>query len=295
MFQTGEAIQDVAEQITSTSATDKLTLIQNYSEKAIEGVIDFAPKILLAIAIMVIGLWIVKKIVSVFDKVLGRSNLGPELTGFFMSMASLALKFVVILVAAGTLGFQVSALMGVLAGVVFAVGLALQGFLGNFASGITIVFFKPYKVGDWVQISDMFGKVESIQIFNTILATPGDKTLIIPNGQVTDNIITNYSTKGRMRLELNVSMPYAESFPKVKDVIIKSLQDFPLIMAEPAPLIGIESFDSHNIIVSVRPYIHPDNYWDATFEALGRIKKGFKEAGIEVAYSEGIELGKIGD
>jgi len=212
-----------------------------------------------------------------------------------MSMASLALKFVVILIAAGTLGFQVSALMGVLAGVVFAIGLALQGFLGNFASGITIVFFKPYKVGDWVQISEMFGKVESIQIFNTILATPSDKTLIIPNGQVTDNIITNFSTKGRMRLELNVSMPYAESFPKVKEVISKSLEDFPLIIADPAPLIGIETFDTHNIIVSVRPYIHPDNYWDAKFEALSRIKKGFKEAGIEVAYSEGIELGKIGD
>ena len=295
MFQSGESIQEVAEQISSTSATDNLTLIQNYSEKAIEGVIDFAPKILLAIAIMVIGLWIVKKIVAVFANILGRSNLGPELTGFFMSMASLALKFVVILIAAGTLGFQVSALMGVLAGVVFAIGLALQGFLGNFASGITIVFFKPYKVGDWVQISDMFGKVESIQIFNTILATPSDKTLIIPNGQVTDNIITNFSTKGRMRLELNVTMPYAESFPKVKEVINKSLENFPLIMDDPAPLIGIESFDSHNIIVSVRPYIHPDNYWDAKFEALGRIKKGFKDAGIEVAYSEGIELGKIGD
>ena len=107
-----------------TSTSDKLTLIQDYSEKAIDGAVNFAPKILLAIAIMVIGLWIVKKIVAVFEKLLQRSNLGPELTGFFMSMASLALKFVVILIAAGTLGFQVSALMGILAGVVFAIGLA---------------------------------------------------------------------------------------------------------------------------------------------------------------------------
>jgi len=295
MLQAQESLQEVAEQITSTTAVDNLTTIQNYTQKAIDGAVNYAPKILLAIAILVIGLWIVKKIVAVFEKILQRSNLGPELTGFFMSMASLALKFVVILIAAGTLGFQVSALMGILAGVVFAIGLALQGFLGNFASGITIVFFKPYKVGDWVQISDMFGKVESIQIFNTILGTPSDKTLIIPNGQVTDNIITNFSTKGRMRLELNVTMPYAESFPKVKEVIMKALEDFPLIMAEPAPLIGIDTFDSHSIIVSVRPYIHPDNFWAAKFEALGRIKKGFKEAGIEVAYSEGIELGKIGD
>ncbi len=270
-------------------------VIEKYSTMAIDWAMTFAPKILLAVVIMVIGLWLVKKITGVFEKVLERSNLGPELLGFFMSMASLALKFIVILIAAGTLGFQVSALMGVLAGVVFAVGLALQGFLGNFASGITIVFFKPYKVGDWVQISDMFGKVESIQIFNTILATPGNKTLIIPNGQVTDNIITNFSTKGEMRLELNVTMPYAESFPRVKEVIQKALNEVKTIKLDPAPLIGIETFDSHNLVLSVRPYIHPDDYWDATFESLAAIKKGFKDAGIEVAYSEGIELGKIGE
>lgn len=295
MLQSDDSTASTIQNMTKSISTDNLTLIQTYSQKAIDGIITFAPKLLLALAIVVIGLWIAKKIITVFETILGKSNIGPELSGFFMSMASLALKFIVILIAAGTLGFQVSALMGVLAGVVFAVGLALQGFLGNFASGITIVFFKPYKVGDWVQISDSFGKVESIQIFNTVLVTPGDKTLIIPNGQVTDNIITNFSTKGQMRLELSVTMPYAESFPKVKEVITKSLEDFPLIMDDPKPLIGIESFDSHNIIITVRPYINPDDYWDATFEALGRIKKGFNDAGIKVAYSEGVELGKIGD
>ena len=111
----------------------------------------------------------------------------------------------------------------VLAAAGFAIGLALQGFLGNFASGLTIIFFKPYKVGDWVQISDMFGKVKAIQIFNTTLITPGDKTLIIPNGQVTDNIITNMSTEGKIRIELTVTMPYEESFPKVQEVIKNAL------------------------------------------------------------------------
>ena len=268
--------------------------LEKYKDLVLDWAVTFVPKVILAVAILVIGLWVVKKIAHVFEKVLERAKLSPELLGFFMSMASMALKFVVILVAAGTLGFDSSSLLGVLAGVVFAIGLALQGFLGNFASGITIVFFKPYKVGDWVQISEMFGRVESIQIFNTILSTPGDKTLIIPNGQVTDNIITNFSTKGQIRLQLSVTMPYAESFPKVKEVIEKALKDFPLIMEEPAPLIGIEGFDSHNVTISVRPYIHPDNYWDAIFETHERIKKAFSDAGIEVAYSEGIELGKIG-
>ena len=271
-----------------------MNVLETYSENLLEWIVSFTPKLLLAILIVIVGMWIVRRILMVFARLVDNAGVGPELSGFFMSMTSIALKFVVILIAAGTIGFQVSSLLGVLAGVVFAIGLALQGFLGNFAAGITIIFFKPYRVGDWVQISDMFGKVESIQIFNTTLITPGEKTLIIPNGQVTDNIISNFSTRGRMRLELQVTMPYAESFPRVKEVIEDSLKDFPLIMEKPAPLIGIESYDSHNIIISVRPYIHPDNYWDATFETLARIKKAFHTEHIQVAYSEGIELGKVG-
>ncbi len=256
--------------------------------------IDFAPKLVGAIAVLIIGMWIAKRLANVIEKLLNRSSLGPELSGFFMSMASIILKFVVVLIALGILGFEVSAVIGILAGAVFAIGLALQGFLGNFASGITIVFFKPYRVGDWVQIADFFGKVESIQIFNTTLITPGDKTLIIPNGKVTDDVITNFSMKGHMRLELSVTMPYAESFPKVKETIKNALDGYPLILKDPPPIIGMESFDSHNIIVTVRPYIHPDNYWEVTFDLHGRIKEAFHKEEIRVAYSEGVELGSIG-
>jgi small conductance mechanosensitive channel len=231
----------------------------------------------------------------VIDAMLSKSTLGPEISGFFSSMASIAMKFLVVLIAAGVLGFEVSAVIGVLAGVVFAIGLALQGFLGNFAAGITIVFFKPYKVGDWVQIADFFGRVESIQIFNTTLITPGDKTLIIPNGKVTDDIITNFSTKGHIRIELSVTMPYAESFPKVKQTIIAALDGYEKILKDPEPIIGIESFDSHNIIVSIRPFINPDDYWEVTFALNGKIKEAFHQQGIKVAYSEGVELGTIGD
>lgn len=257
--------------------------------------IAFAPKLILALVLLFIGFWIVKKLMTLFSITLSKAQLSEELKGFLLSLSSIALKLVVILIAASVIGFESSSLIGVLAGVVFAIGLALQGFLGNFASGMTIVFFKPYKVGDWVQISDMFGRVERIEIFNTILITPGDKTLVIPNGQVTDNIITNFSRMGRIRLELSVTMPYAESFPRVKAVIQSALKEVASILQDPEPLIGIASFDSHNVVLSVRPYIHPDDYWQATFECMQRIKAAFNEAHIEVAYSEGIALGKIGD
>ncbi|MBR9922634.1 MAG: mechanosensitive ion channel family protein [Bacteroidetes bacterium] len=256
---------------------------------------EFGPKLLLSIVILIIGFWAVKRVGRLVNRSLNRAKVSPEISTFLGSMLDISLKFIILLIAAGVIGFQISSLVAILAAAGFAVGLALQGFLGNFASGITIVFFKPYKVGDWVEISDKFGQVESIQIFNTTLITPGQKTLIIPNGQVTDGIITNFSTRGHIHLELQVSIPYEESFPKVKPLILDALRSIPKILNDPEPIVGIEQFDTHNIILSVRPFIKPDDYWDVTFKAYSAIKKIFHENGIKVAYSEGIELGKIGN
>ncbi len=268
--------------------------IEEYIGLFTDWAVIFVPKLLIAILVVFVGLFIVRKLSRVIKLAFEKANLGLEVTEFLASLIELLLKAIVLLVAASILGFEVSTLLGVLAAAGFAVGLALQGFLGNFASGLTILFFKPYRVGDWVKVSDHFGKVTSIQIFNTTLVTPNDKTLIIPNGQVTDNIITNFSTKGNIRLELEVTMPYAESFPKVKQVIGEALSRCESILREPAAQIGIVTYDSHSIVVAVRPYIHPDDYWKATFEVYSSIKQSFSENGIQAAYSEGVELGTIG-
>jgi len=269
--------------------------IYEYGEDLMDWAVKFTPKLILAIFVLIIGFWLSKKIIRLIQRPLQAAKISPEISGFLNSILDVALKLAVILMAAGIIGFQVSSLLGILAAIGFAVGLALQGFLGNFASGITIVFFKPYRVGDWVEVSEKFGRVESIQLFNTTIATPGNKTLIIPNGQVTDNTITNFSTKGYIRLELNVTMPYEESFPKVKRIILESLETCPKILKDPAPIVGIETYDSHSINLSVRPSIKPDDFWDVTFEAYQLIKQAYNNHGIQVAYSEGIELGKVGN
>ena len=272
-----------------------ITSIEKYLTMLTDWAVVFIPKVLIAAIILYVGFKVVKKIDILIDKSLEKANIGPEVSGFLSSIIGMILKIIVVMMAASIIGFEVTSILGVLAAAGFAVGLALQGFLGNFASGLTIIFFKPYKVGDWVKISDMLGKVKSIQIFNTTLITPGDKTLIIPNGQVTGNIITNMSTEGQIRIELSVTMPYEESFPKVEEVIREALTTCKNVMQEPMALIGIESYDSHNIIVGIRPYINPDYYWDATFEVYSAIKKSFHDHGIKAAYSEGVELGPIGD
>lgn len=268
--------------------------IQEYLDQLIDWVVTFAPKILMAILILIIGFFIVKRVSKVIKVGLEKSSLDYEITEFLGSLLETIMKLAVILFAVSMLGVEMTAIIGLLAAASFAVGMALQGFLGNFASGLTILFLKPYKVGDWVKVSDHFGKCKSIQIFNTTLVTPNDKTLIIPNGQVTDNIITNFSTQGKIRLELKVTMPYEESFPRVKEVIDEALNESEYLLKDQTPFIGIEEYESHSIVVAVRPYISPDDYWEATFEVYGKIKKAFNKHGIKAAYSEGVELGPIG-
>jgi len=271
---------------------EKLTL---YWDQLIDFCVTFAPKLIMAGLVLFIGFWIVKRIVSVFQLTLDKANLSPEIKGFFLSFAGIALKIAVVLFAASFLGFEMTSIVGILAAASFAVAFALQGSLSNLASGILIMVFRPYKIGDMVEVNGKFGKVEDLKIFSTVLSTPGLKTLIIPNGKISEDTIINFSKKGAIRLELNITMPYEESYPKVRDVILSTLKSLPIVLDEPEPQVGIENFDSHNVLLAVRPFVMPDNYWEGIFETHRAIKAAFSENNIKVAYSEGVEIGPIGN
>jgi len=271
---------------------DKLNL---YTEKLIDAIMNYAPKLLLAIVVLIIGIWIVNRVTTILKKLLASSPLTVEIISFLGSLFSIALKVLLFFSVAGIVGVETTSFVALLAAAGFAVGMALQGSLGNFAAGIIILLFKPYKVNDWVEIEGKFGKVVDIQIFNTIVETPGQNLLIIPNGKVIDGVVTNFSAKGFVRIELEVTIPYSESFPRVKEIIVSALKDVDDILETPELEIGILDFDSHSIILTVRPYSLPDDYWDVRFEANAAIKKAFSDHQIKVAYSEGVELGNIGE
>ena len=265
----------------------------NY-DKILDLIISISTNLAMALAILVIGFWVVKKAMKVLKLSLEKSSLSPEITIFLSSLLSIVMKVFILLAAIGQVGVDTASLVGLIAAAGFAVGMALQGSLANFAAGIMIMVFKPYKLGDWIETCEKFGKVESIQIFNTTIVTPGQKVHIIPNGQVMDGVITNFSQKGTIRLELNVTMPYAENFPRVQGIIKDALLTVPSILNDPEPEIGIETYDSHNVVLTIRPFIDPNNYWGATYQCHAAIKKAFHENGVQVAYSEGVELGEIG-
>mgnify|MGYP006284209967 CR=1 FL=1 len=268
--------------------------IEKYLEMARDGVITYLPKIAIGLLILWLGFKIIRRLTRITVKSLERVGISENLIPFIRSLMSITLKVLLLFVVAGILGVDLSAFIGILAAAGFAIGLALQGSLSNFAAGILILVFRPYRIDDWIEVDDKFGKVEEIQIFNTIIVTPGRKTLIIPNGQVVEGIVTNYSRKGCIRLELNVTMPYEESFPRVADILHKVLRATPKVLEAPEPEVGIETYDSHSIILAVRPYVNPDDYWEVTFDVHRRIKEAFSENDIRVAYSEGVEIGPIG-
>jgi len=266
-----------------------------YFQIAIDKAVFFLPRIIAAGLILWIGFKIVKKLVKWVGIALEKAGFSETLRPFLSSTLGIILKGVVLFVIASVIGADLTGLVAILAAAGFAVGMALQGSLGNFASGILILTLKPYKIGDWIQLEDKFGMVEEIGIFSTDVLTPGNKILIIPNSKVTDSVVTNYSEKGMIRLELEVTMPYAESFPKVKEIILEALKTIPKVLKDPAPEIGINTFDSHSIELLVRPYVLPDDYWEVTFQTNEAIKKAFSANQIKVAYSEGIEIGNIGE
>ncbi len=256
--------------------------------------IEYSPKIIGAIAIFIIGMWIINQITAFVAKTLDRSDLSQDIKPFILSLVGVGLKVLLILSVAGIIGIETTSFVAVLAAAGFAIGMALQGSLGHFAAGIMILIFKPYKVGDLIEAQDNLGFVKEIQIINTIIQTFDDKTVIIPNGMAVGDIITNLSSVGHLRINLNAYMPYEEDYPKVEAIILKALEETPKVLTNPAPFVGIEEFESHSIRLSVWPYAKTEDYWDVYYDAYKNVKMALGKNNIRVSYSEGIELGKIG-
>ena len=278
-----------------TTNTNGVVKASKYLSTAIDSVVKYLPSAIGAILVLWIGFKVIHKIMTFVEKLLAKSSLSDSLKPFILSVLGIILKVAVILAAAGIAGVDLSIFATIIGASVLAIGLSLQGSLGNLASGLLVLSVKPYKVNDWIEVNEKFGKVTEIGIFNTTVVTPGNKTLIIPNSLMTSDVITNHSARGVIRLEIDVTMPYAESFPKVKQIIEKAIATIPNILDTPKPEIGIEGYDSHSIQVAVRPYVNPDHFWEVTFACYENIKKAFHDNNIKVAYSEGVEMGSIGE
>ncbi len=244
----------------------------------------WAPKVVGAILVLLIGLWIISGIMGMIRKGMERSGLDKDVIPFLSSMISVLLKVMLVLSVAGMVGIETTSFIALIGMAGLAIGMALQGTLGHFASGVMILIFKPYRVGDLVDVQGQVGHVQEIQVFNTIIKTLDNKKVIIPNGQATSGIITNLSAHNLLRVDLNVAMPYEEDFEKVQGIIMDALQSTDKALFAPKPTIEIEKFNEHNLLLAVRPYATPEDYWDVYFGAYRNIKAALGKHNIKVAY-----------
>lgn len=246
-------------------------------------VLAWAPKLVAALVVLWIGFMIVNFIARLLGKSLDKSGVDRDLIPFLKSLVTVLLKVMVVITAAGVVGVEVTAFAALIAGAGLAIGAAMSGTLSHFAAGVMVLIFKPYRVGDLVDIQGTVGHVAEIQVFNTVINTLDNKKVIMPNGIATSGIMTNLTANGKLRVDLNVAMPYEEDFDKVKGIISTALNKVSERLPD-EPTIEIEKFDEHNVLLAVRPYATDATYWDVYFNSYREIKKAFGEAGITVAY-----------
>jgi small conductance mechanosensitive channel len=259
---------------------------QKYVTMAIDWAVLTLPGLIVAAITLWVGLWVIKRLNRVVTLSLEKANISKEIAPILASIANIGMKGVLFFVVAGMVGFDTASFVAMLAAAGFAIGLALQGSLGNFAAGLLIIFFKPYKVGDLIEVEGKFGEVHEVQIFSTTLITPGKKKLIVPNGKIIDGVVINYSSLGVTRMELSILLPYEIDFPQVEKVISDAVKLTPGVLTDPAPEFGIEAFESTGIRIAIRPFVKPNDYWTAKFELHKHVKRALHLNNIPVAVTD---------
>jgi len=265
---------------------------QKWIDEGYNLIVEFGPKLIAAIAIWIIGSWIIKLILKGVKKMMNKGDYDESLKKFLTNLVSWVLKIVLIVVVLGTVGVETTSFAAILAAAGLAIGLALQGSLGNFAGGVLIMIFKPIKIGDLIEAQGELGVVKEIEIFTTKLLTPTNKEVIIPNGALSNGNIVNYSTEGKLRVDLTFGVGYDSDIKQTKDVLMQVLTSNPKVLQDPAPTVNVSELADSSVNFAVRPWCTVADYWDVYFETHENVKIALDAAGIEIPYPHAVEIQK---
>jgi len=254
--------------------------MEGFIEGGEELIASFAYKVIAALLILAIGRWAAKAVRNVTRRMMGRSDMDPTLVSFVESLVYFAILAFVVLAALAQLGIQTTSFIAVIGAAGLAVGLALQGSLANFASGVLLLVFRPFKVGDFIEGAGVAGIVEEIRIFTTLLSTPDNKAIIIPNSKLTGDNITNYTRKERRRVDLVFGVAPGNDIDLVKRAIRDVLASDPRILKDPAPAVAVQGIAGGVMEFAVRPWVKTEDYWDVFFAANENVKKRFDAEGV---------------
>ena len=265
------------------SAADVWEKINAFLEKP---VVSIVARILAAVLILLIGMKLAKFIARRYEKSKAAAKLNKTVRGFLKNVIKITLYIAVVLCALIVLGFELSVFTAALASVGVAIGLALQGGLSNIAGGVLVVAFKPFELGDFVEAAGVSGTVTDIGIFYTTLTTPDNKKVVIPNGTVSNTVVTNYSTHETRRIDFDFAISYNASIDDAKRVLLACAKSDERVLTDPAPMVVITAHNDSSITIRLRLWVKNADYWDVNFAMMELVKRTFDDKGIEIPYNQ---------
>lgn len=261
--------------------------MENLSEQLYGIIMVYGPKLIGALITLIIGMWVISIIRGVVSRRFEKKNVDPSLRGFLNSMIGITLKLMLWIAVIGMMGVQMTSFIAILGAAGLAVGMALSGTLQNFAGGVMILLFKPFKVGDVISAQGHTAAVNEIQIFNTILKTPDNKTVIIPNGGLSTGSMVNFSTEAKRRVDFTFGIGYGDDVDKAKKVLMKLIKADERIINEPAePFIAVSELADSSVNLVVRVWAEAANYWGIYFDLTEQVYKTFEKEGLNIPFPQ---------
>jgi small conductance mechanosensitive channel len=260
--------------------------INSLADMASGYILTYGLRLLGAVIALIIGFWLVKRFGKILNNFFEKRNIEPSLASFLRSFISMALKALVVISVLSMVGIEMTSFIAILGAAGLAVGLALSGTLQNFAGGVILLLLKPFKVGDFIEAQGFMGTVSEIQIFNTILRTPDNKVIIIPNGPLATNSLTNFSTMPTRRVDWVFGIAYGDSFPKAKSVLLKLLENDLRILKDPEPFIVLSKLNDSSVDLTVRVWVDSADYWAVFFEMQEKVYDTFAREGINIPFPQ---------
>ena len=251
-----------------------------------EGLVAFGLKIIAAIVLLIIGLRLSKIARRTLDRILSRQSLDPTLTRFAANTAEIVLVVITFIVVLGQVGIETASFLTVIASAGLAIGLALQGSLSNLSAGVLLILFRPFTVGHFIEFGGVLGTVEEIQLFVTFLATPDNRSIIVPNSKLISDVVINYSTKSERRIDLEFGVAYSADLDRVKAIIESVLASDSRILPEPAPTVGVIALADSSVNFAVRPWVKREHFLAVFMGLQEAMKKRFDQEGIEIPFPQ---------
>jgi len=255
-------------------------------DKVVAFVITYGINLIAAALIFVIGKWLARLISNLIEKVMGKGNADKTLSGFVRNISYVGIMVFVVIAALNKLGIETTSMVAVIGAAGLAIGLALQGSLANFAAGVMLIIFKPFKAGDFVKVGGELGSVVEIQIFNTLLNHPDNRRIVVPNAKVTGDIITNFSGIENRRIDLVFGISYEDDMKKAKDILMNVITSDPRVLKDPAPVVAVHELGDSSVNLVCRPWVKPSDYWAVWFDTVEKGKVELEKAGITIPFPQ---------